>query len=74
MKLEKGSEFPTIKAFKKILILWFIQTMLNKNMKYRRLVVEDKLLSLDTDSVMPDLDKVYEANKKGEKMRMKLYF
>jgi hypothetical protein len=48
--------------------------MLNKNMKYRRLVVEDKLLSLDTDSVMPDLDKVYEANKKGEKMRMKLYF
>jgi hypothetical protein len=23
---------------------------------------------------MPDLDKVYEANKKGEKMRMKLYF
>jgi hypothetical protein len=37
-------------------------------MKYRRLV-EDKLLSLNTDSIMPDLDILYAANKTGESWR-----
>ena len=38
-------------------------------MKYRRLVVEDKLLSLNTDSKMPDLDILYAANKIGASWR-----
>jgi hypothetical protein len=38
-------------------------------MKYRRLVVEDKLLSLNTDSIMPDSDILYAVNKIGESWR-----
>jgi hypothetical protein len=35
-------------------------------MKYRRLLIEDKLLSLKTESLIPDIDVLYAVNKIGE--------